>query len=70
MAKEQGWQKSKVDNRKGGQLEWASYDVMIIIFKHTLIKGRKKWRPRRLSPNQPRAQGVYGRDEERRHRRA
>ena len=24
---------------------------------HTLIKGRKKWRPRRHSPNQPRAQG-------------
>ena len=26
---------------------------------HTLIKGRKKWRPRRHSPNQRRAQGVW-----------
>ena len=29
--------------------------------KHTLIKVRKKWRPRRHSPNQPRTQESKGR---------
>ena len=35
---------------------------------HTLIKGNKKWRPRRHSPKQPRKQGISER-KERRHRR-
>ena len=34
------------------------YIYIYIYIYNTLIKGRKKWRPRRHSPIQPRAQGL------------
>ena len=58
--KEEDWSESLVVCSKSGALKWRrrifAKEFATLNNKHTLIKERKKWRPRRHSSNQPRTQ--------------